>query len=335
MSQSYRLAFLAVSLSVFSITANAQTKPKVAFVGDQFAYVWQQSAAFKANPNWIGAGTEHSFGYGASGAAAAAFPAVLNQHPDYVFLETGASDLVEGNSSATRWGMQFEMAAEGIIDIVQMAKRANVKIIIANINNGFTDTWLQGFAQNENVPIVNFADALNVGCVGAYAPCPLWGGINPDYDNIWGIEVPSPAGFQVITQMAQAAIATYTLKIKGGYLSDLLTYSGDADPNTYPSVRTSVNTVSPGATLQFTPTATWTDGVSRPMTNVPYGGVLGTWSSSNPKVVGIDQHGFASAYTPGTAMIHFTSATGQVFSPWGMTVVQWYAGQFDVPAPVY
>jgi hypothetical protein len=327
---------LLLSCLALAVSANAQTAPKVAFVGDQFTYVWQQSTSFKANPNWIGAGTSSTCClYGTSLSVAAAFPAVLSQHPDYVFLETGESDLVEGNSSATRWGMKFETAAEGIISVVQAAKNANVKIIIANINDGFTDTWLQGFAQNENIPIVNFGDALGKACLYVQGPCPVSWYQSPSNGGPFSIMVPNDAGFQIVTEMAQAAIATYSLRIQGGYLSDLLTYSGDADPNTYPSVRTNINTVSPGATVQFTPKATWTDGVTRPMTNVPYGGVLGTWSSSNPKVVGIDQHGFASAYTPGTATIHFTSATGQVFSPWGMTVVQCYAGELDIPAPVY
>jgi hypothetical protein len=332
-----------LSCLVLAVSAHAQTAPKVAFVGDQFTYVWQQSAAFKANPNWIGAGTSSNCcEYGTLLYAAAAFPAVLNQHPDYVFLETGESDLVEGNSSATRWGMQFEDVAEGVISIVQAAKKANVKIIIANINDGFTDTWLQGFAQNENIPIVNFATALSQACTyKAYPPsltppCSVdAAGQSPSDGGPFSITVPNDAGFQIVTQLAQTAIATYSLKIKGGYLGDFLVYSGDNDPNTYPPSRTSVNAVSPGATVQFTPQATWTDGVTRPMTNVPYGGALGTWSSSNPKVMTVDQQGFAYAYTPGTATIHFTSATGQVFSPWGMTVVQWYAGEFDIPAPVY
>jgi hypothetical protein len=325
-----------LSCLALAVSAHAQTKPKVVFVGDQFTYAWQQSAAFKANPNWTGAGTPLTFSYGNSGAVAAAFPAVLSQHPDYVFLQTGQADLAEGNSSATKWGMQFEGTAIGIIEIVQMAKRANVKIIIGNlIGEGFTNGWLQAFAQNENIPIVNFADVLNVDCP---SQCPLLGGSSPSGEEIWDITVPNVAGFQVITQMAQTAIATYSLKIKGGYLSDVevsngLTASG---PTGYPPIPpTSINSVQPGATLQFTPQATWTDGVTRPMTNVPYGGVLGTWWSTNPKVVAVDQHGFASAYTPGTATIWFQSATGQTFSPWGMTVIQWYSGIFDIPAPVY
>jgi hypothetical protein len=327
-----------------AVNAHAQS-PKVAFVGDQFTYAWQQSAAFKANPNWIGAGTSSNCClYGTSIYVSTAFPAVLAKHPDYVFVETGNSDLVEGNSAATRWGMQFEDVAEGLISIVQAAKKANVKIIIANIYDDFTNTWIQGFAQNENIPVVNFGDALSKACYKGYQPsqpgiappppCAVFAnGSSPADGGPFSITVPNDAGFQIVTQLAQAAIATYSLKIKGGYLGDYLIYSGDNDYNTYPPSRTSVNTVAPGATVQFTPQATWTDGVTRPMTNVPYGGVLGTWSSSNPKIMTVDQQGFAYAYTPGTATIHFTSTTGQVFSPWGMSVSQWY-GNF-VPAPIY
>lgn len=313
-----------------AVSAHAQSAPKVIFVGDQFTYAWQQSAAFKANPNWIGSGTPLTFTYGNSGAVAAAFPAVLSKHPDYVFLQTGQADLAEGNSSATKWGMKYENTAVGIIEIVQMAKRANVKIILGNlVGGGFMDGWLQAFALNENVPIVNFADVLNVGCNSQ--GCPLLDpNVSPSGEDIWGITVPNVAGYQAITQMAQTAIATYSLKIKGGYLNDVETFDG---ANILATPQSNINTVVPGATLQFTPQATWTDGVTRPMTNVPYGGgVLGTWWSSNPKVVAVDQHGLVSAYIPGTALIWFESATGQTFSPWGVTVVQW---PVNITAPVY
>jgi hypothetical protein len=213
-----------------------------------------------------------------------------------------------------------------------MAKKANVKIIIANINDAFTDTWLQAFAQNENVPIVNFADVLSQGCVYSQNQCPLLDpNPSPSDGGPFSITVPNAAGFQVITQMAQTALATYSLKIKGGYLSDVEIFSGSTS-NRVPTPATNINSVGTGATLQFTPQATWTDGVTRPMTNVPYHGVLGTWWSSAPKIAGVDQHGFVSAYAPGTATIWFQSATGQTFSPWTMTVTAWTA--FDEP-PVY
>jgi hypothetical protein len=225
--------------------------------------------------------------------------------------------------------MKFENTARGIVDIVQMAKMANVKIIIGSTglglegdpeNLGFLGSWLQQFAQNENVPIVNFTP-LYVGC-NSEGQCPLLDpNPSPSNGGLFSITVPNAAGFQVITQMAQAAIATYNLKIKGGYLSDLEIFSGAE--GSLPTPPTNINTVAPGATLQFTPQATWTDGVTRPMTNVPYGGVLGTWWSTNPKVAAVDQHGVVNAYTPGTAQIWFETSTGQTFSPWGITVVQW------------
>jgi hypothetical protein len=207
-----------------AVSAHAQSAPKVVFVGDQFTYAWQQSAAFKANPNWIGAGTPLTFSYANSFAVAAAFPGVLSQHPDYVFLETGSADLVGGNSSATKEGMKFEGTASEIISIVQMAKKANVKIIIGSTglglegddeSLGFLGSWLQDFAHNENVPIVNFTP-LYVGC-DSQGQCPLLDpNPSPSDGGPFSITVPNAAGFRVITQMAQAVIATYSLKIKVG-----------------------------------------------------------------------------------------------------------------------
>jgi hypothetical protein len=203
-----------LSCLVLAVSAHAQTKPKVVFAGDQSTYAWQQSAAFKANPNWIGAGLPGDDSYGASGRVAADFQTVLNQHPDYVFLTTGAEDVGQGYSEAIRWGMQFEGAAIGIIDIVQMAKKANVKIIIGNlIGEGFTNTWLQAFGQNENVPIVNFADALNVGCNNQV--CPLYDPNPTQSGGPFSITVPNSAGFQVITQMAPGSHSDVHLEDQG------------------------------------------------------------------------------------------------------------------------
>jgi len=319
-----------LSCLILAVSAHAQSAPRVAFVGDQFVYAWQQSAAFKSNPNWIGAGIPITFGYTNSQVVAAGFPAVLSKHPDYVFLQLGQADMAGGNSPATTFGMEWEDAAIGIIDVVQVAKKANAKIIIGNlVGNDYMNSWLQTFAQNENIPLVNFADPLSVGCY--QGGCPLLDP-NGSGDSPWNISVPNAAGYQVITKMAQAAIATYGLKIKSGYLSNVETYSG-GPPNNLPTPATNINTVAVGASLQFTPMATWSDGVTRPITNRPYGGPSGTWWSSNPKVAAVNQQGFVYAYTPGTATIWFESTTGQTFSPWGMTVDQWY-GNF-VPAPIY
>jgi hypothetical protein len=137
---------------------------------------------------------------------------------------------------------------------------------------------------------------------------------------------------EIITQMAQTAISTYGLKIKGGYLSDVQAVSGlNNDP---PPLQPSVSSVTTGAGIQFTPQATWSDGETRPMLNIPYGGALGTWWSTNPRVLTVNQQGFAYAYTSGTATIWFKSAGGSTFAPWTVTVYPHYPG-FGVPEPVY
>jgi hypothetical protein len=141
-------------------------------------------------------------------------------------------------------------------------------------------------------------------------------------------------GYEFITQLAQTAIQTLNLTIKSGYLSTMWSDNLITGASTY-----QVNSVPTGAGLQFTAEATWSDGVTRPMWNYPFQGAfniasLGTWSSSNPKVMTINQFGHAVAYTSGTAQIWFKSATGQTFSPWTMTVSPWYT-EYGVQEPFY
>jgi hypothetical protein len=330
----------------FAFSAHAQTKSKVVFVGDAFTYNWQNSTAFKANPNWIGAGVSSSgssFNFGLSTAVAADFQTVLNQHPAIVFIETGTSD-TGYQIDSTPFGLEWETSATAIIKMVQMAQKANVKVILGNIvpNNAyfsdFYNGWLQTFAQANNIPIVNLAAALTNGCAPrySYTPCTLLAPVDPATWPQNVIPIPNDAGYQLITQLAQTAIATYGLTMKGGYLSDVesvVNYGFPNNPGGPSGPPTQVNSVTSGAGVQFIPQAVWSDGVARPMLNPPYNGVLGTWWSSNPKVMDVNQQGFAYAYTSGTATIWFKSASGHTFSPWIMTVSGWYAD--IVPEPVY
>jgi hypothetical protein len=94
-----------------------------------------------------------------------------------------------------------------------------------------------------------------------------------------------------------------------------------------------------GVGAQFTAEAAWSDGVTRPMWNYPFQGAfnaasLGTWWSTNPNVMTINQQGHAVAYTSGTAQIWFESASGVTFSPWTVTVSPWYT-EYGVQEPVY
>ena len=174
---------------------------------------------------------------------------------------------------------------------------------------------LKAYAQAVNIPIVNLQYWLQSGCSGV-SPC--GGALATNQPDSFDILIPTDAGYQFITQLAQTAIATYGLKIKSGYLSDVETIN--AYNGVLPQNPAQVNSVGTGARIQFTPVAQWSDGVSRPMLNTPYGGVLGTWWSTNPGVMTVNQQGLASAYNAGTATIWFKSASGATFSPWVMTV---------------
>jgi hypothetical protein len=349
-----------LSCLALAVSANAQTGPKVVFTGDEFTYTWQQSPAFQANKNWIGAGIPGIPGGPGinnriSEVVLSEFQTnVINQHPAFVFIETGASDIA-WQSDSTPYGLSWETAVDAIIGMVKMARAAGIKVILGNIvTTGFQsdhyNLWLQAYTQAENIPLVNFQYMLEGGNTesgpnGICLPCTYdadtgtpvlltsTGGPFSMLVPTVSMLVPTDEGSKYLTQMAQTAIATYGLKIKGGYLSDVQAVDGlnDDEPPFVPSV----NGVAIGAGVQFTPQATWSDGVTRPMQNIPYGGVIGTWSSTNPKVMSVNQQGFAYAFTPGTTTIWFKSASGQTFSPWIMTVGAAYPGPPDVPVPTY
>jgi hypothetical protein len=320
---------LLVFCLAFVVSTHAQITPKVVFTGDRFTYNWQQTPAFKANANWIGAGL-NSFGslFQESTYVADDFQAnVINLHPNFVFIETGSSD-ISWQTDSTPLGAEWPAAANAIVQMVDMAQKAGIKVILGSVpmgspsspgvpdsNSDYFNNWLQAYAQAVNIPIVNLQYWLQSGCPGV-SPCA--GALATNQPDSFDILIPTDAGYQFITQLAQTAIATYGLKIKSGYLSDVETIN--AYNGVLPQNPAQVNSVGTGARIQFTPVAQWSDGVSRPMLNTPYGGVLGTWWSTNPGVMTVNQQGLASAYNAGTATIWFKSASGATFSPWVMTV---------------
>jgi hypothetical protein len=333
---------LSACLLVLASTVHAQ---KVIFTGDEFTYTWQQSAAFQSHANWIGKGVPKTGMFtGDTGLVLDAFQTnVINQHPAFVFIETGGTDIAYFSDS-TPYGLEWEQTADDIIEMVHMAQTAGIKVILGNIvTSGFDsdhfNLWLQAYTQAENIPLVNFQSVLEgvngeVGPNGICEPCAVENtGLLTDTGGPFAFAVPTEEGAQYITQMAQTAITSYGLTIKGGYLNNVQAVSGVNGVDS--PFKSSVSNVVLGAGVQFTPQATWSDGVTRPMQNIPYGGVLGTWFSTNPKVMSINQEGFAYAYTPGTTTIWFKSASGLTFSPWNMTVGAPYPGPPTVPVPTY
>jgi hypothetical protein len=337
---------LLLSCLALAVSANAQTAPKVVFVGDNLVYNWQQSSAFKANQNWVGQAVYDGTFTDASSRVAAHFQTALNLHPDIVFISTGTAD-VSVQYDSQPLGLEWEVAADAIIQMVQMAQNANVKVILGNVEAGgyigdYFNGWIQTFAQAKRIPVVNLNYWIQNGCASVIPPpepvtapttCVVMQPPSPADSN----PVLTDLGYAFITQLTQTAIATYGLSIKSGYLGDMI-----VEQPLFISIGSGyvyqVNSVAIGIGVQFTPQATWSDGVTRPMWNQPStafnSSSMGTWWSTNPKVMDVDQHGHAVAYTSGTANIWFKTASGATFAPWTMYVDEWYPG-YGFNPPVY
>jgi hypothetical protein len=335
-----KVRLLACLLSCLLISvAHAQTTPKVVFTGDNFTYAWQQTSQFTANKNWIGAGIQVGccFGAGSMNVAEAFQTNVLNQHPAFVHIVTGGSDtsLVR---DAIPYGAVWQQWAHAIMDMVGMAQKANIKVILGTLptdagsepKGGDTwttqefNSWLQNYGLAKNIPVVNYHDAL-CECVGSTSPDDtIFYTYAVPQDPSSVISVPNGAGYALITQMAQIAVQTYSLTIKGGYLSNVTDRYGIPSGACGCSGNPQAKNVPQGTILTFMPQATWSDGVTRPMLNSDMNGMKGIWWSTNTSVMQVDQQGKAIAYAPGTATIWFKSASGATFSPWTMTVEEVY-----------
>jgi hypothetical protein len=305
-------------------TATAQTAPKVVFAGDNITAAWQGSSEFTANTNWIGEGIVANSGYDPSKEVLQDFQAnVINQHPAFVHIMTGFSDADTIRDSNP---LPYVLTAwePNIIQMVAMAKQANIKVILGNVINlptpgedpvaiSFMNAWLDQYGRANNIPVVNY-NAAFCQCVGPFSSTAQY---LPSYVIADGATFSiTDAGYALLTQMAQTAIATYGLTIKGGYLSDV--FVGDPSQDLPPQPQ--VNTVTVGDAVNFTAQATWSDGVVRPMLNPNYDGMEGIWTSSNPNVMYISQQGQALAYGVGTTSISFISVNGSHFAPWTITV---------------
>lgn len=268
-------------------------------------------------------------GPGSSAVEADFQAAVVSQHPAFVQILTGASD-ISNERDAIPEGYVWHQFANAVTAMVGMAQKAGIKVILGNIPTDdellvppqpvqLFNAWLAQYGLANNIPVVNYHDAL-CQCVGSTSPSSnlgsstLFSALPPQPGGTPTEYVPNDAGYALITQMAQIAVQTYSLTIESGYLSNVETV------NFQQPLAPQVNNVTEGTTVQFTPVAQWSDGVARPMLNQDYNGLKGTWSSTNPAVMYVNQQGQAFAYGVGKADIWFKSASGVYFSPWTMTV---------------
>jgi hypothetical protein len=303
-------------LFLFSTVALAVTPSKVVFIGDALTAAWQIDPSFTANANWVGVGFSGGAIPAGSETALANFQTqVINQHPAFVHIMVGYDDALLLDS----FPLYIRLAdyEYNIQQMVAMAKKANIKVIIGNSvyipANGiapqallFYNAWLDQYGRASGIPVVNYNAVISPGTA------PYFPGYQVATNTVPQV---TPAGFAVMTQMAQAAIATYGLTIKGGYLGDVELADANVD-NGGPSA----NNIAAGRAVLFTAYATWSDGVSRPVDNANFDGMTGIWTSSNPNVMYISQQGLAFGIGQGITSISFISASGSHFSPWTMTV---------------
>jgi hypothetical protein len=115
---------------------------------------------------------------------------------------------------------------------------------------------------------------------------------------------------------AGTAIADPYLTLKEGWLQnvELPVFTNDFQG------ATNVATCSNSCVIQFTPIGYYSDGSTHPQINTTQNGNNGTWISSNPLVVSVNQQGLANALTPGTAITQYKPANGVKFNEWIMTI---------------
>ncbi len=198
-------------------------------------------------------------------------------------------------------------------------------------NNGLPriNSIIAAYAAENNIQLVNYGDAL-CQCVGALGQ-PTEGPNNFQQlvNTIRALPsstpgpyiptlLPTTAGYALMTQLAETAVANEYLTIQSGWLSDL------AMPNSTLGLLggnlSNLNTAPPAAILQFTPIGYHSDNSQHTQSNTTWDGANGTWTSSNPLVMSVSQQGLAVATTPGTATIKYTQASGVDFHSWVMTV---------------
>jgi hypothetical protein len=84
---------------------------------------------------------------GGSSTVAADFQTnVINQHPAFVLITTGESDVTSIHDS-TPLGVEWHVYEEAIMQMVEMAQKANIKVILGNTpaqgyDGQFFNVWL-------------------------------------------------------------------------------------------------------------------------------------------------------------------------------------------------
>lgn len=323
-----------VLLLLPTIRASAQSQPQVAFIGDNLTYEWQQQPQFQANKNWLPYGFNVPFAPGAGRGTAVALSElqqiIANGQKPIIHLLVGQADADGQDDGGNQAALIFAAFATNMEKIITTAQAAKLKIIVGTIpysalgNLAPLNLWLFQYCNTHGIPMINYSFALNSGAGFAasrapVAPQPVY--YNPTTNSVPGLpSLPTltSAGYDLITDMAetQIGLTAGTFRLLRGYLNDVtLEDLEDAQSSL------NNNTVVDASTIQFTPYGEFSDGKTRIINNADQYGHVGTWTSSSPTVVYMDQFGVGTSFSKGSSNIHFVSNSGVPFNEWTMYTV--------------
>jgi hypothetical protein len=324
---------LAGVLSFSAVGALAQTQQEVAFIGDSITRTWGTEPQFTAHTNWQNYATNIVIDEGVEEVEAQLQNVIVSGKKPIVHLLFGTGSYLD--SPGNPQSAIFSTWATGFAQIVNMAQEAKLKIVVGTVPypllvDDAINKWIFVYCTAHNVPVVNYAFALNSGTGFAADAGITEPGTNPFngqpfqviptyYSNTnFPFQALTSQGWDLMTDMAQTAIIQeegYT--VKGGYLNTVV-FDGNSiqDFEDYPTANT--NTVADGGIVQFTPYLQYTDGSTHIMNNADVNGHLGTWTTSNPEALFMTEHGVGLAMQPGTANVHFTTLAGKTINEWVM-----------------
>jgi hypothetical protein len=269
---------------------------------------------------------------GSSGAILHRFKTdAIDLHPAIVHIMAGSDDV----DFVSDEGAQYISPSflDAMQQMIKMAKAANIQVILGiespqwpDEGSGYLTTLnsiVATLGLQNNIPVINYADALcacvsSTGGIGIGENFAVTGGqymtpIPPP--NLLEAYQPTPEGYALMTQMAEATIDTLGLTLQSGYLQD-----AEQANQANPINPVNTNVVGTEAVIQFTPYGQYNNGVVEPLINSTYAGSTGTWESSNPLVMYISQTGLATSLSQGYAVITYKSPSGVKFNEWVMEV---------------
>jgi hypothetical protein len=196
-------------------------------------------------------------------------------------------------------------------------------VSVVDGNSGYVagiNAVIAAYGAIHNIPVIDYADAM-CGCASLSTDWfPLLstnGMLTPPVPPVLPgqVQLPSTAGYALMTQLAESVVNTMNLKLVTGWLSNVVLPDAESGGG-----QINVNTVGPPEIVQFTAIGYYSDGSQHPMLNTNMQYATGTWTSSNPTVMYINQQGLAWALSGGTTSIKYIPLSEAAFSEWVMNV---------------